>query len=67
MHSTKYLVVAAGIASWVLLTILGKQKHHQMYVDKKLYKTELSTWEVEGGNLPPKIIRSVKKTSQTAQ
>ena len=67
MHSAKYLVVAAGIASWVLFTILGKQKQLQKYADRNLYKTELSTWEGEGGNLPPKITRSVRKTGETIQ
>ncbi|MBC3920224.1 hypothetical protein H8L32_22360 [Undibacterium sp. CY18W] len=54
MIATKHLFLAAGLASLALLTAVSKTLHREKHVAKKLHKTELSTWEGEGGNLPPK-------------
>ena len=67
MLSSKHLVLAAGLASWALLTMFGKQRHHQNRTDKKLQKIEISTWEGEGGNLPPKVSRVSDKSATPPQ
>ncbi|MBI3730347.1 MAG: hypothetical protein HY254_18700 [Burkholderiales bacterium] len=54
MIAPKHLFLVAGLASWALMTAFGKKRYHDRHTAKKLHKTEISTWEGEGGNLPPK-------------
>ncbi|MFZ6876205.1 hypothetical protein ACO0LF_29425 [Undibacterium sp. Di27W] len=58
MIASKHILLVAGIASWALMTAFGKKRYHEKHAAKKLHKTELSTWEGEGGNLPPSTMRT---------
>lgn len=67
MIAAKHLFLVAGLASWALMTAFGKKRYHEKHAAKKLHKTEISTWEGEGGNLPPRASRPVANDSATPQ
>ncbi|MFZ6734137.1 hypothetical protein ACO0LG_19565 [Undibacterium sp. Ji42W] len=67
MIATKHLFLVAGIASWALMTAFGKKRYHEKHAAKKLHKIELSTWEGEGGNLPPRVSRPASDSAAAPQ
>ncbi|MFZ6743468.1 hypothetical protein ACO0LC_09600 [Undibacterium sp. JH2W] len=67
MIASKHILLVAGLASWALMTAFGKKRYHENLAAKKLHKTELSTWEGEGGNLPPKIKRTAADVPMASQ
>ncbi|MBC3907143.1 MULTISPECIES: hypothetical protein [Undibacterium] len=67
MIATKHLFLVAGLASWALMTAFGKKLYQEKNATKKLQKTEMSTWEGEGGNLPPKVSRPATDNTAAPQ
>ncbi|MFZ6779667.1 hypothetical protein ACO0LD_22785 [Undibacterium sp. Ji83W] len=67
MIAPKHLFLVAGLASWALMTAFGKKRYHERHTAKKLHKAEISTWEGEGGNLPPKVSRPAGENGAAPQ
>ena len=45
--------IALVVGGWALLSAFGRMRKQARKNEKKLRKTEMTTWENEGGNLPP--------------
>ena len=52
MISNKSLALAIGLTGWGL-TYLIAQSRKDIHHEKKQFKKQVTTWEGEGGNLPP--------------
>ncbi|MDP9108661.1 MAG: hypothetical protein M3N23_06295 [Pseudomonadota bacterium] len=55
MISNRNLAVALGLAGWALTFVVAKSRKQSHHLEKKLHKKEVTTWEGEGGNLPPAV------------
>ncbi|MES2104774.1 MAG: hypothetical protein V4634_12195 [Pseudomonadota bacterium] len=64
MLTKKHMLLAAGLAGWALLAAIGKGRSHATRHEHKQHKTELNTWEGEGGNLPPPATNAGAADSQ---
>jgi hypothetical protein len=54
MVLNKRLLLALGMSGWATLAIVrAARKNAQRQEQYQQRKTQLSTWENEGGNLPP--------------
>lgn len=53
MSTKKQVIASVIIGSWALLSFIGKVRHDAKRHEKKQRKAEITTWEGEGGNLPP--------------
>ena len=53
MISNKALAVAAGVAGWALTYVIAKSRKTELHRERRLQKKQITTWEGEGGNLPP--------------
>ena len=51
-NSRLFLALGIGVA---LLSFLGKSRKENRLQEKQQKKKEITTWEGEGGNLPPSI------------
>lgn len=55
MISNRSLAVAIGLAGWALAFIAAKSRKQSHHLEKKLHRKQMTTWEGEGGNLPPAV------------
>lgn len=53
MISNKNLALAVGLAGWALTYVVAKSRKEVQHREKRLHKKQMTTWEGEGGNLPP--------------
>jgi hypothetical protein len=54
MVLNKRLLLALGMSGWAMVAIVrAARKNAQRQQQHQQSKTQLSTWENEGGNLPP--------------
>lgn len=52
MVSSKHIAVA-GMAAWLITYLLAKTSKASRQRDSTLHRQQVTTWEGEGGNLPP--------------
>ena len=52
MVSNKHIAVA-GIAAWLITYLLAKTSKASRHRESTLHRQQVTTWEGEGGNLPP--------------
>lgn len=53
MISNKNLVLVFGLAGWALTYVIAKSRKEAQRREKRIQKKQMTTWEGEGGNLPP--------------
>ena len=53
MISNKSLAVVIGLMGWGLTYLIAKSRTEARHHEKRLFKKQMTTWEGEGGNLPP--------------
>jgi len=41
------------VSAWAVLSAVGRFRKHKRVQDTKARKEQMTTWENEGGNLPP--------------
>ena len=56
MISNKSLALAIGLTSWGLTYLIAKSQKDNLHHEKKQFKKQVTTWEGEGGNLPPPVM-----------
>ncbi len=67
MVSKKSLAVA-GVATWLVTYLLAKTKAASRQRDAGLQKKQVTTWEGEGGNLPPaQALQNQSPAEQSSQ
>ena len=62
MISKSRLLLTLGVGLLVLSS-LGKSRKQNRLQEKRLKKKEITTWEGEGGNLPPPVARPENVTT----
>ena len=55
MISNRNLALVVGIAGWALTYVVAKSRKDVRHHENKLHKKQMTTWEGEGGNLPPQF------------
>ena len=53
MVPNRTLAVALGLAGWALTYVIAKSRTQVQRREHNLHKKQITTWEGEGGNLPP--------------
>ncbi|GAA4021824.1 hypothetical protein [Actimicrobium antarcticum] len=54
MISNRKLALALSLAGWALTYVVAKSRKDAVRTEHKLHKKQMTTWEGEGGNLPPR-------------
>ncbi|MFL9923235.1 hypothetical protein PQR62_03085 [Herbaspirillum lusitanum] len=57
MFSTRNLILALGVSSMAVASVLGLCASRMRRRERRLQRQELQRWEGEGGNLPPVAAR----------
>lgn len=55
MISNKSLALIIGLTGWGLTYLIAKSRSDGLHHEKKQFKKQMTTWEGEGGNLPPPV------------
>jgi hypothetical protein len=60
MISNQKLALVVGLTGWALTYVIAKSRKQMHHQEKKLQKKQMTTWEGEGGNLPPATTTSTQ-------
>ena len=56
MISNRILAASVGIVGWALTYVIAKSRKTDRHQERRLQKKQMTTWEGEGGNLPPRSV-----------
>ncbi|MFT5535238.1 MAG: hypothetical protein ACI8WM_001318 [Burkholderiaceae bacterium] len=62
--TNRTLAITLGLVGWGLAYIIAKSNKNALRRDSRLSRKQLTTWEGEGGNLPPSLSSTAANTAE---